>query len=114
MKNICHITTVHSRYDTRIFLKECIKCKSCEKIAITINNILYICDEKEFHSLFEMVELVDQQLEDYIFEIMNKKFVVIDTRIKKINLIFSLNQFEQLTELMNQSKYMKEVHKLFC
>ena len=61
-----------------------------------------------------MVELVDQQLEDYIFEIMNKKFVVIDTRIKKINLIFSLNQFEQLTELMNQSKYMKEVHKLFC
>tara|TARA_B110000971_G_scaffold45948_1_gene45992 strand:+ start:1169 stop:1504 length:336 start_codon:yes stop_codon:yes gene_type:complete len=91
-----------------------IQCKSCEKIAITINNILYICDEKEFHSLFEMVELVDQQLEDYIFEIMNKKFVVIDTRIKKINLIFSLNQFEQLTELMNQSKYMKEVHKLFC
>ena len=88
-----------------------IKCKSCEKIAITINNILYICDEKEFHSLFEMVELVDQQLEDYIFEIMNKKFVVIDTRIKKM---FSLNQFEQLTELMNQSKYMKEVHKLFC
>ena len=61
-----------------------------------------------------MVELIDQQLEDYIFEIMNKKFVVIDTRIKKINLIFSLNQFEQLTELMNQSKYMKEVHKLFC
>ena len=91
-----------------------IQCKSCEKIAVTINNILYICDEKEFHSLFEMVELVDQQLEDYIFEIMNKKFVVIDTRIKKINLIFSLNQFEQLTELMNQSKYMKEVHKLFC
>ena len=91
-----------------------IQCKSCEKIAITINNIIYICDEKEFHSLFEMVELVDQQLEDYIFEIMNKKFVVIDTRIKKINLIFSLNQFEQLTELMNQSKYMKEVHKLFC
>ena len=91
-----------------------IQCKSCEKIAITINNILYICDEKEFHSLFEMVELVDQQLEDYIFEIMNKKFVVIDTRIKKINLMFSLNQFEQLTELMNQSKYMKEVHKLFC
>jgi hypothetical protein len=91
-----------------------IQCKSCEKIAITINNILYICDEKEFHSLFEMVELVDQQLEDYIFEIMNKKFVVIDTRIKKINLIFSLNQFEQLTELMNQSKYMKEVHKMFC
>ena len=61
-----------------------------------------------------MVELVDQQLEDYLIEIMNKKFVVIDTRIKKINLIFSLNQFEQLTELMNQSKYMKEVHKLFC
>ena len=91
-----------------------IQCKSCEKIAVTINNILYICDKKEFHSLFEMVELVDQQLEDYIFEIMNKKFVVIDTRIKKINLIFSLNQFEQLTELMNQSKYMKEVHKLFC
>jgi hypothetical protein len=91
-----------------------IQCKSYEKIAITINNILYICDEKEFHSLFEMVELVDQQLEDYIFEIMNKKFVVIDTRIKKINLIFPLNQFEQLTELMNQSKYMKEVHKLFC
>jgi hypothetical protein len=91
-----------------------IQCKSCEKIAITINNILYVCDEKEFQSLFEMVELIDQQLEDYIFEIMNKKFVVIDTRIKKINLIFSLNQFEQLTELMNQSKYMKEVHKLFC
>ena len=91
-----------------------IQCKSCEKIAITINNIIYICDEKEFHSLFEMVELVDQHLEDYIFELMNKKFVVIDTRIKKINLIFSLNQFEQLTELMNQSKYMKEVHKLFC
>ena len=91
-----------------------IQCKSCEKIAITINNILYICNEKEFHSLFEMVELIDQQLEDYIFDIMNKKFVVIDTRIKKINLIFSLNQFEQLTELINQSKYMKEVHKLFC
>ena len=61
-----------------------------------------------------MVELVDQQLEDYLIEIMNKKFVVIDTRIKKINLIFSLNQFEQLTEFINQSKYMKEVHKLFC
>ena len=91
-----------------------IQCKSCEKIAITINNILYICNEKEFHSLFEMVELIDQQLEDYIFDIMNKKFVVIDTRIKKINLISSLNQFEQLTELINQSKYMKEVHKLFC
>ena len=91
-----------------------IQCKSCEKIAITINNILYICNEKEFHSLFEIVELIDQQLENYIFEIMNKKFVVIDTRIKKINLISSLNQFEQLTELINQSKYMKEVHKLFC
>ena len=44
---------------------------------------------------------------------MGVYYVIINTPIEKINLIFNLNEFENLTELLNQSKYMLEVHKLF-
>ncbi len=37
MKKICHLTTVHPRYDTRIFLKEC---KSLEKAGLNVNLIV--------------------------------------------------------------------------
>lgn len=36
MKNICHITTVHSRYDTRIFLKECISLTKLYKVFLIV------------------------------------------------------------------------------
>jgi len=36
MKNICHITTVHSRYDTRIFLKECSSLTKLYKVFLYI------------------------------------------------------------------------------
>jgi len=36
MKNICHITTVHSRYDTRIFLKECISLTKLYKVHLIV------------------------------------------------------------------------------
>ena len=44
---------------------------------------------------------------------MGVNYVIINTPIDKVNLIFNLNEFENLTELLNQSKYMLEVHKLF-
>tara|TARA_B110000902_G_scaffold175948_1_gene199655 strand:+ start:50 stop:1150 length:1101 start_codon:yes stop_codon:yes gene_type:complete len=36
MKNICHITTVHPRYDTRIFLKECISLNKLYKVFLIV------------------------------------------------------------------------------
>lgn len=36
MKNICHITTVHSRYDTRIFLKECSSLTKLYKVFLIV------------------------------------------------------------------------------
>jgi len=36
MKNICHITTVHSRFDTRIFLKECISLTKLYKVFLIV------------------------------------------------------------------------------
>jgi glycosyltransferase involved in cell wall biosynthesis len=36
MKNICHITTVHPRYDTRIFLKECISLNKLYKVHLIV------------------------------------------------------------------------------
>ena len=36
MKNICHITTVHSKYDTRIFLKECSSLTKLYKVLLYI------------------------------------------------------------------------------
>ena len=36
MKNICHITTVHSRYDTRIFFKECISLTKLYKVFLIV------------------------------------------------------------------------------
>ncbi len=44
---------------------------------------------------------------------MGVNYVIINTPIDKVNLIINLNEFENLTELLNQSKYMLEVHKLF-
>ena len=38
---------------------------------------------------------------------------IINTPIDKVKLIFNLYEFENLTELLNQSKYMLEVNKLF-
>lgn len=44
---------------------------------------------------------------------MGVNYVIINTPIDKVNLIINLNEFENLTELLNQSKYMLEVHILF-
>jgi glycosyltransferase involved in cell wall biosynthesis len=52
MKNICHITTVHSRYDTRIFLKECSSLTKLYKVFLIVadglgdevKNGVFICD----------------------------------------------------------------------
>ena len=44
---------------------------------------------------------------------MGINYVILNTPLDKVNLIFDLNQFENLTELLNQAKYMLEVHKLF-
>ena len=44
---------------------------------------------------------------------MGFNYIVLRTPLEKLNLIFNLNEFENLTELLNQSKYMLDVHKLF-
>ena len=44
---------------------------------------------------------------------MGINYVILSTPVDKVNLIFNLNDFENLLELLNQSKYMLDVHKLF-
>ena len=89
-----------------------VQCLNCKKIAIVINNIFYNCSEKDYNNLYQTIQKIDQNLDNYIFEIAEKKYVIIDTALENINLIFDLNQFEQLTELFSQSKYMINVHNL--
>ena len=90
-----------------------VQCISCEKISIIINNLNYVCNEQEYYELFKIVENIDHNLEDYIYNIMGINYVILSTPLDKVNLIFNLNEFENLTELLNQSKYMLDVHKLF-
>jgi hypothetical protein len=90
-----------------------VQCVSCEKISVIVNNLNYVCNEKEYDELFRIVENIDQNLEDYIYNIMGVNYVILSTPLDKVNLIFNLNDFENLTELLNHSKYMLEVHKLF-
>jgi len=90
-----------------------VQCVSCKKISIIVNNLNYVCNEKEYQKLFKIVENIDKNLENYIYEIMGVNYVILSTPLDEVNLIFNLSQFEDLTELLNQSKYMLEVHKLF-
>lgn len=90
-----------------------VQCISCEKISVIINNLNYVCIEQEYNELFKIVENVDQNLEDYIYDIMGVNYVILSTPLDKVNLIFNFNEFEDLLELLNQSKYMLDVHKLF-
>ena len=90
-----------------------VQCVSCKKISIIVNNLNYVCNEKEYQKLFKIVENIDQNLEDYIYDLMGVNYVILSTPLDEVNLIFNLSQFEDLTELLNQSKYMLEVHKLF-
>ena len=90
-----------------------VQCISCEKISIIINNLNYVCNEQEYNQLFKIVENIDQNLEDYIYDIMGINYVILSTPLDKVNLIFNFNEFEDLLELLNQSKYMLDVHKLF-
>ena len=90
-----------------------VQCVSCKKISIIVNNLNYVCNEKEYQKLFKIVENIHQNLENYIYEIMGVNYVILSTPLDEVNLIFNLSQFEDLTELLNQSKYMLEVHKLF-
>jgi hypothetical protein len=90
-----------------------VQCISCKKISIIINNLNYVCNEQEHYELFKIVENIDHNLEDYIYNIMGINYVILSTPLDKVNLIFNLNEFENLTELLNQSKYMLDVHKLF-
>ena len=90
-----------------------VQCLSCEKISIIINNLNYVCNEQEYNELFKIVENIDQNFEDYIYDIMGVNYVLLSTPLDKVNLIFNFNEFESLLELLNQSKYMLYVHKLF-
>jgi len=90
-----------------------VQCLSCEKISIIINNLNYVCNEHEYNELFKIVETIDQNLEDYIYDIMGVNYVILSTPLDKVNLIFNFNEFENLLELLNQSKDMLYVHKLF-
>ena len=89
-----------------------LQCVNCNKIAIIINNIFFNCSEKEYNNLYETIQKINKNLDDYIFEIAEKKYIIISTAFENVNLIFDLNQFEQLTELFSQSKYMFNVHNL--
>ena len=73
----------------------------------------YVCNEQEYNELFKIIENVDQNLKDYIYDIMGVNYVILSTPLDKVNLIFNFNEFEDLLELLNQSKYMLDVHKLF-
>ena len=90
-----------------------VQCLSCEKISIIINNLNYVCNEQEYNELFKIVENIDQNFEDYIYDIIGVNYVLLSTPLDKVNLIFNFNEFEDLLELLNQSKYMLDVHKLF-
>ena len=90
-----------------------VQCLSCEKISIIINNLNYVCNKHEYNELFKIIENVDQNLKDYIYDIMGVNYVILSTPLDKVNLIFNFNEFEDLLELLNQSKYMLDVHKLF-
>ena len=88
-----------------------LQCVNCNKIAIIINNIFYNCSEEEYNKLYETIQKIDKNLDDYIFEIAEKIYYY-RYCFENVNLIFDLNQFEQLTELFSQSKYMINVHNL--
>ena len=78
-----------------------VQCISCEKISIVINNLNYVCNEQEYNQLFKIVENIDQNLEDYIYDIMGVNYVILSTPLVKVNLIFNFNEFENLLELLN-------------
>ena len=80
-----------------------VQCLSCEKISIIINNLNYVCNEQEYNELFKIVENIDQNLKDYIYDIMGVNYVILSTPLDKVNLIFNFNEFESLLELLNQS-----------
>ena len=79
-----------------------IQCKDCNRIAIIIQSILYTY-------LFELIMDIDLNIEKFLFEIGDKNYVILNTKIENLNI---LTQFEYLTDLFIQSKYMKDVHKL--
>jgi len=89
-----------------------IQCKDCNRIAIIIQSILYTCDEEEYDYFFELIMNIDLNIEKFLFEIGDKNYVILNTKIENLNMVFDLTQFEYLTDLFIQSKYMKEVHKL--
>ena len=89
-----------------------IQCINCKKIVIIINNILYNCSETQYENLYNTIQKIDQNLEEYLFEILGKNYIIIDTALDNVNLVFNLNQFEELTELFDHSKYMIDIQNL--
>jgi hypothetical protein len=67
-----------------------VQCLSCEKISVIINNLNYVCNEQEYNELFKIVEIEDQNLEDYIYDIMSVNYIILSTPLgqSKFNLQF--------------------------
>jgi len=89
-----------------------VQCKKCKKIAFVINNLHHTCNLEEFQEIYNNIQNIDYHIENYIYENNGKNYVVINTDIENINLVFNLHQFEQLTELFFQSKHMIQIHKI--
>ncbi len=89
-----------------------IQCAHCGDLLVKIENILYSCNMKSFKSVFNIINYVESNLEDHMVEIMKEKYVLICTPNDNINLSFSIDDFELLVELFEQSKHMLEVNEL--
>ena len=89
-----------------------IQCAHCSDLLVKVENILYSCNIKSYNSLCNIINYVESNLEDHIVEIMKEKYVLICTPNDNINLNFSIDDFELLVELFEQSKHMLEVNEL--
>ena len=105
-------TSNHEHILHENYLGIIVQCKKCKKIAFVINNLHHTCNLKDFQEFYDNIQNVDYHIENYIYENNGKNYVVINTDIENINLVFNLHQFEQLTELFFQSKHMIQIHKI--
>ncbi len=123
MTKITHITSVHSRYDTRIFMKECSSLAKLDKYQITLlvadgksneikNNVSIVSVKKE-NSRFLRILITSKliykkslELDSEIYHIHDPELIPIGLKLEKKGKIIVFDVHENIVEQIKSKEYL--------
>ena len=89
-----------------------IQCENCEQLYISFGNIISHMSEEAFLNLYNALNNISENIDLYTYNINEENKIIFNTPLNNLKLSFSLLEFNEIIEMINQAKLSLDIKKI--